>query len=201
MKKLVTPLILVAMLCITFTATSFAAGAAVPEDGSLLDLLTPIWDAFTGKHWWLAGAAALVAGVTLFKKYAPSGKARDFANSEEGAASLVLAGSFGAALVASLSGATAVPMSPALALDAFHVAAAAAGGYFLISMLVVKRLTNSKFYQDKAPSWLKAAVSLAFWAFQKKSPAIDTAKAAGEAAVAAKPATGAAGVVPPPTDV
>lgn len=203
--KRVIPVLSVALWgVLAFMATTaIAATAGNPDDSGLLaDMLGKVWTAVTGKHWWLASALGLVAAVALFKKYAPAGRARDFANSDAGGASLVLAGAFGAALAASLTGASPVPMSAGLAYDALRVALTAAGGYALISRLIIGPLTSSKWYQDKAPAWLKLSLGTVLWIFSKtKTDVAAEAEKKGDEAVAAKPAEGAEGVIGKPTEL
>lgn len=202
MNRALPALSVAAFFVVAFTATAFAQGAVAPDDGAM-GLVRMLWTALTGKQWWLGGALSVVLGVAMFKKYAPAGRARDFANSNAGAALLVLLGSFGGALVASLSGASAVPMSAGLAWQALQVAVGAAGGYSILKPFA-DMLLNSKWYADKAPAWLKAVVGMVSWIFTKTSSpgvAITRAEAAGDAAVAKNPPAGADGAAGKPTDV
>jgi hypothetical protein len=181
----------VGVLVLCFTATAFAAGAASPPDGNLLDSLKEIWLAATGHHWWLAASAALVAGVAAFKKYAP-GKARDWSHTDMGATLLLLLGSFGGALFTGLAATGTDAISADLVWAALKVAVGAAGGYAMIKNLLVDPLLKSKWYQEHAPAWLRAILDIGTWAFTK--PAADTikeAEKAGDQAVADKPAEGA----------
>lgn len=198
-KKILAFLSVPALLLLCFKGTSFAAGEVAGEDGSLPDLLRPIWDAATGGHWWLSASLALVAAVTLFKKYAP-GKLGAWAHTNAGASVLVLVGSFGGALATGLltSGTDAISM--ALVMPALKVAFGAAGGYALVKNLVVDPLVKSEWYQNKAPTWLKGAMGIVTWMFSKSSVAKDAVKA-GDAAVLDKPAAGADGVVDQPKDL
>lgn len=199
MKKLLTPLTVLACLLVPFMATSFAASAATPDDGTLLDLIKPVWEAITGKHYWLACAAGLVAGIALVKKYAPA-SVRKYTDSDVGGSLMVVGLAFGGALVASLSGATAVPMSGALAIAALKVALVTAGGYSLIRKLVVDPLLASKWYQDKAPAWLKSVLGIVTWVYSKPDVAAEAEKA-GDDAVKNNPSPGADGPAGKPTDL
>ena len=186
-----TLLYVVGALVLATSATAFAAGAASPQDGNLVDSAKLIWEAATGHHWWLAASLALVAGVAAFKHYAP-GKAGEWARGDKGGPILVLIGAFGGALATGLAASGTDALSLSMAWAALQVAAGAAGGYALIKNLVVDPLLKSKWYQDKAPAWLRAILDIGVWAFTK--PAADVVKEAekaGDQAVAAKPAEGA----------
>jgi len=200
--KILVSLSILGCLFVGLAGTAFAANVAGADDGSLLTaILGQLWAALTGKQWWLACAAGLVAAVALIKKYTPE-KYRKYTDSDIGGAVLVLAGSFGAALVASLSGASAVPMSGALALDAIKLALTAAGGYSLIKKLLVDPLLASKWYNEKAPAWLKAILSVVTWVYNKPGEAIVAeAEKKGDEAVVAKPSTGADGAIGKTTDL
>lgn len=186
------------LILAALAGSSLAAGAVVPEDGSLVDVLRPLWEAISGKQWWLTAALGLVASVTLLKKYAPAGKVRDFINTDHGSALLVLVGAFGGALATTLGGGAA--MSPQMAVDALQVALTAAGGYALINKLLVQPLLRSEWYANKAPAWLKAVISAATWIFTKPD-VVREAEKKGEEAVKNNPAPGIDGPAGPNTDV
>lgn len=193
-KSFLSMLTIPLLLLVAFGATSFAAGSATPEDGSLLDLLTPIWEAATGKHWWLAGSLALVASVTAMKKYAPAGRLRNFVDSAPGVSLILLVGSFAGAVATGLVAAGTDAITPSMAWAAFQVAIGAAGGYAIIKSLLVDPLLASEWYKTKAPAWLKGILSIATWAFTKPDVAKEAEKA-GDNAVAANPPKGTDGTV------
>ena len=181
----------VGVLVLCFSATAFAAGAASPQDGNLLDSAKTIWEAATGHHWWLAASLALVGAVAAFKKYAPT-RAREWSHTDVGASVLLLIGSFGGALATGLAAAGTDAISLSLVEGALKVAFGAAGGYALIKNLLVDPLLKSKWYQDKAPAWLRAILDIGTWAFTKPAAeAVKEAEKAGDQAVADKPAEGA----------
>lgn len=183
------------LLVVAFTGTVFAAGAASTDGGSLSDLLQPVWDAATHGHWWLAGSLALVAAVALFKRYAP-GKARAWSHTDTGASILVLVGSFGGALATGLITAGTDAISTSLVVPALKVAFGAAGGYALIKTLVVGPLLGSMLWQ-RVPGVIRTPVEFALrFVFSKPDVAAE-AEAAGDQAVADKPAAGADDVLPP----
>lgn len=167
-----------------FTATALAANAAAPEDGSWLDLLKPVWDAFANGKKLYAGSLAVFAIVALARRYAP-GKVGEWLHGEIGSPLTTLVLSFAGTMAASLADGS--DISLAMVKSAAMIAAGAAGGYALIKKLIVEPILKP--LAEKAPAWLKPAFALVFWFFDQKSPT-EKAEAAGEAAVAAKPAEG-----------
>lgn len=192
-------LVLLAMIAlVSFTATAFAATAAAGDDGSLLDLLRPVFDAITHGQYYLGVALALVFLCTLARRY---GSERfPFLATKMGAAALVLVGSFGGALATGLAAIGTNALSWALVLGASQVALAAAGGYSLLSNLLVDPLLASDWYKTRAPAWFKTLMSVVMWAFTKPD-AVKTAEAAGDAAVKAAPAQGLEATTGKPTEV
>lgn len=172
-----------------FTGLAFAAGAATQgDDGSLLDLAKPIFEAFTGGHKLYAGALALVFVVAVARRYGASRWA--WLGSDEGGGYLTLIGSFAGAMATGL----AAGGSPSweMAWTAVTIAVGAAGTYALIKKLVINRLLASKWYQEKAPDWLKSMLNLVLWVFENhaEKAAIKKAEAAGEEAVKKDPPKG-----------
>ncbi len=191
-------MLLALVALITFTATAFAAGAASGDDGSLLDLLRPVFDAITHGQYYLGAALALVFLCTLARRY--GAKRFPFLATDAGSAALVLVGAFGGALATGLAAVGTNALTFALALAAGKVALAAAGGYSLIKKLVVDPLLASQWYANRAPAWLKAILAVVLWAFTKPD-AVKSAEAAGAAAVAASPGAGLDGLAGKPTEV
>ncbi len=190
-------------LVVVFGATAFAAGAVAPDDGSLLDLGKPVYDAIMSHNYWLAASLALVFAATAFKQYAP-GRAGKWANTDAGGSLLVLLIGFGGALGTGLMAQGTAAMSTALLVSAAKVALCAAGGYSMIKKLVVDPLENSDWYKAHAPPWLKYALDLALWAFNRKSDGdkvIADAEKAGADAVADKPGPGADAAVGKPEEL
>jgi len=197
-KKIVPIVVAMVMFLVAFAGVSHAATTAEPTDGSLLDLLKPVYDAFVAGNKIYAGALALVAALALLKRYAP-GKFGAWLGTDIGGTLMALATSFfGAIATAFASGNT--PFSMGLVWTAAHIAAVAAGGYAIIKKLVYNPLIASTWYQTKAPIWAKTAIGMIGWIFED-SPAVTAAKAAGDAAVAANPAPGVAADVGKPTEI
>lgn len=198
LKGLVPLVIGLFVLMVSYAGVAYAAGVAEPADGSLLDYLKPVYEAFASGNKLYAGALALVAACALLKRYAP-GKLGTWLGTDVGGSLMALATSFfGAIATALASGNT--PFSLSLVWTAAHIAAIAAGGYAILKKLAYDPLIASAWYQTKAPAWLKTAVGLIGWIFED-SPAVAAAKAAGDAAVAAAPAPGAVATTGAPTEV
>lgn len=175
---------------LAFAGTAMAASAATPSDGSLLDLAKPVYDQVMAGHYLAAVCLALIVAVAAIRRYAPD-PIGAFMHTDAGGA----AGTFATALLGALATAT---MAGAvwhwsMLWAAMGIAVAAAGGYTMLKKLVVDPLLASKWYQDKAPAWLKAGAGLVLWVFTKRddgAAVIADAEKAGEAAVAAKPGEG-----------
>jgi len=202
MKKIVHPVVNVVMLAaimlVSFTATAFAAGAATGDDGSILDLLRPVYDAFRDGHYVAAGALAVVLLVALIKRYAP-GKIGDFVHSDAGGAATTLMISF-AGTIAAATGAG-QPWTWSILWISGGIAFAAAGGYAVMKKLVIEPMLASSWYQDKVPSWAKAMLAVVLWVFDSRAgadQAIAKAEKDGADAVAANPGTGADAVAGKP---
>lgn len=197
MNKVVSILTFIALVLLGFTATAFAAGEVLsPEDGSLLDLARPVFDAIMHGNWWLGAALAVVMLCAMSRRYLPDAWGGRFIRGDVGGVLLAFAMAFGGAMATVLTAGAA--MSGAVAMTALKVALAAAGGYTAIHKLA-SSLVATAWFQGKAPAWLKSVVGMAL--SMLGSNAIAKAEAAGKAAVEAKPAPGAVGIVGAPTDV
>lgn len=177
----------------TFTATASAASAVSPDDGSLLDLAKPVLDAIMHGQWAFAAALALILAVTLTKRYL--GDKIPWLHSDAGGAVLALLGAFGGALATSLAAGAAPTWI--MAWMAVKVAVGAAGAYSMIRKLLVPWIAKLR---DKLPGALRPVLDLVLWVFDKQDP-IARAERAGDAAVKAKPASGAAGVTGKPDEL
>jgi hypothetical protein len=197
LNRLTTTLIVAAAFVASFAGVSYAQGAVTNPDANPLEMLRPIYDAVAHGNYWLGGSLALVALCTAARKWGV--KYIHALATDVGATVLVLLASFGTAFAAS---AAAGDVTPATAWLAVKWAVGAAGGWALISKLVANPLLNSTWFQTKAPAWMQLAARGVLWIFTKPAEvkAIE-AQRAGDAAVAAKPAAGLAGVVGAATDV
>lgn len=186
MRKLLVTVGIALVGFVAFAATASAATVVVPEDGTLLDLAKPFYEAIMGGQWWLAAMFGLILATTAAKRYLP-GKAGLWVNGEYGQPLTVVVLAFGGAAAATL-----VAMGPgamlsgALAWSALKIAVAAAGGYTLLKQLVVPLLVK---IEPKVPVWLRWIFPMLLWAFSKP-PAKATAEAAGNDAVVANPPAG-----------
>lgn len=117
----------------SFTATAFAAGQVEPDDGSLFDVLRPIYAAFHSGQYVYAGSLALVLSCALVKRY--GGDRWPALHGDVGGSLLALATAFGASLTATLAGGA--QPTWAMAWNALTIAAGAAGGYALVKKLLV----------------------------------------------------------------
>lgn len=197
MRKITTVFVFAAIMFFSFAGVAMAAGAVVPEDGSLLDLARPIYDAIVGGQWWLGAMFGLIFLTTAVKRYLPVKFGGNFVNGEYGQPLTVLILAFaGAASTALMAIGPGAVLSLSLAWAALKVAVGAAGGYTLLKQLLAPLLTKLSL---KAPAWAQPIFGVLLWVFSKPSP-IAVAETAGEAAVAAKPADGAASVVGDPKE-
>lgn len=197
-RKLLNPVLalltMVVIMLVSFTASAYAAGAVTPDEGSLLDLLRPVYDAFRGGHYIAAGALAVVFVVALLKRYAP-GKLGAFVHSDPGGVLTTLVISFAGAIAAATGSGAAWHWS--MLGTAGMIAFAAAGGYAMIKKLIVDPLRASVWYQSKAPTWLKACLGVVFWIFDRPT-AVEAAEKAGDVAVQVNPSAGAEGIAGKP---
>ena len=167
-----------------FTATAFAANVISPDEQSWFELLKPVYEAFMRGEKLYAGMLALVAAVALAKRYMP-GKAGAWINGKHGQPIAVLVMSFGGAMATAISAGTTPGWG--MVKTAALIAAAAAGGYSMIKTLIIEPFLRP--WAAKAPTWIRWALDMVLWIFDKPTP-VAKAEAAGAAAVAAKPGTG-----------
>ena len=197
MKKFLSPLPLVlgfvGVMLAGFIVSAHAAQAAAPDNGTILDLLKPVFDQVMAGHYVAAAAFALVLAVGLVRRYAP-GKAGAFIHTDLGGALTTLLLSAGGALAtATMAGAV---WHWGMLSAALLVGLTAMGGYTMIKKLLMPLLA-------KAPAWMQPIFSILTWIFDKrfqKDP-ITEATDAGNAAVAANPSGGANDVVGKPTEL
>lgn len=189
---------------LAFTGTSLAADAieqtvTPAADGSLLDLLKPVYSAFSGGHYAYAGALVVILLVALTKRYL--GKIA-WLHSDAGGSTLALVLSTATAMAAGLATPGAA-VTWALMKTALLVGVGAAGGFAMIKNLIVEPFLVP--LMAKAPAWLQPILGLVTWIFEggaaKQAAILATAAAAGSAAVAAAPGGGVAAVTGTPTDV
>lgn len=180
----------------SFAGVSHAAGAAAPEDGNLLDLAKPVFDAVMHGQGWLAAALALVLVVAGARRYLPKWFPSKFSWMSSGAGTTLT--TFLLSIGGALSTAFAAGAGPSFALfkTASMVALAAAGGYEALKYLVAPILRKLR---DKAPAWARPVIDMLLWVFDRPDP-IAEAEAAGEEAVKKNPAPGVSAITGEPVD-
>ncbi len=199
LDALPTVLTFAVLLLVSFTASAFAADQALPSDANAQDLLNPLWQAFAHGDYLFAGCIAVMVAVGLIKRY---GANWEWAHTDAGSASLVLASSFAATIGAHLGNHEAPSLT--MAWSAFKIAAGAAGGYTLIKHLLVEPLM--KRFGNKLPKWASPLLSVVMWLFERKAKSdggkgVADAEKAGQDAVDAKPSQGVEGVLGKPVEV
>lgn len=180
----------------SFGATASAAGAAASDEGSILELAKPVFDAVMSGQGWLAAALALVLTVGAARRYLPAWfpKRMGWIKSDAGSTLSTFLLSLGGAFATAFAAGAAPSML--IAKTALGVAIAAAGGYQALKHLVAPLLRAMR---AKLPAFTHPALDLILWIFNRPTRT-ESAEAAGAAAVAAKPAAGAAGVVGAPAN-
>lgn len=194
------------LVCVAFLSfnVSAAVDQATNDTTSWLDLARPVYDAFAGHHPALGICLALVLFVALIKRYAGNTSTFGaFIHGDAGGSLLVLVGS-AATAAASTLGNPGASISLDLLKQALIVGVGAAGGYAMIKSLLIEPILKP--LAARAPAWAQPLFSVVFWVFDHppgKDPAVvqATAITAGQAAVEAKPATGANGIVGAATQV
>lgn len=197
MQRLISMIAVVLAFLAAFTGTAIAAEPLA--DGSLVDLAKPVLDAVMGGNWWLGAALALVFATTGLRRY--GGARWPWLKTDEGGTLTTLMLSLGGALATALAAGTAPSLG--LLVTALGVAVGASGGYTAIRRLLAPALRR---LAGKLPGPLGKGVNLGLdlllWAFESHGrKAVAKAEAAGQAAVEAKPAQGAAGVLGAPKDI
>lgn len=197
-RKLISPIVSAAVLAFVFlialTGAAWAATVASPDDGNLIDLARPVFEAIVSGKPGVASGLALVFLAAVARRY--GGKRWAFLNTDAGGALLVLVGSFGGFLAAALTGGASFSLS--MVYKVIAMAVSAAGGYSLVKRLIIEPIVRP--LMKRAPAWMQPIFALIMWVFDKPDPVAE-AVAAGDAAVAAKPPTGSAGVVGDARDV
>lgn len=202
MKKLLAPLSIglgmLGVLLTGFIVSAHAASAVAPDDGNLLDLARPIFDQIMAGHYIAAAAAALILSVALLKRYAP-GKIGEFVHSDAGGSLTTLLMAMGGSLLTATMGGA--PWQWGMLWASLMVGLTAMGGYTAIKRLIVMPLLVP--LQKRLPAWAQPVLGMVLWMFDKKFQAdpVKEAEAAGDAAVANHPSTGADSVVGTPTDL
>lgn len=197
MKKALTALSIFALAFLSFGATAAAQSAVTPDDGSLLDLARPVFDAVVHGNWWLAAALGVVFLTAAAKKYLPDAYGGRLVRSELGAMATAFVLAFGGALATTFA-APGAAMTMAVLTAALKVGFFGVGGWMILHR-IAQALVKTKFWNERMPAPVKAAV--AFVLRLIGSSAISKAEAAGQKAVEANPPTGAANPAGEPTKI
>lgn len=151
-----------AAIFFSFSGVALAAEAVDPADGSA-DVARGVYDAVTGGHLAYAAALALVGAVALARKW--GGGRWKWMHTDAGSAGMVLAGAYGTALVAALSGGGA--LTPHVAWATFCVAVGTAGGYNLVKKLVVEPILMP--LAARAPAAIRPILMMVIFWFEHAS--------------------------------
>lgn len=197
MKRAFYVLGLVVLGLVSFSTTAFAAANADEAGASLVDLAKPVLDAVMSGQGFYAAALTLVLAVALMRRYAPKWAPKLFGwvASDAGGVLTSFLMSFAGAMATTLAGGDAPSFG--MAKSAVGVALAASGGYVALKKLIAPAL---RVLQVKAPAWAKPIIGFLIWVAERPD-AISKSVKAGDAAVAAKPSTGAAGVTGAPREI
>lgn len=191
MRKFIEPIIIAMLLLAGFAGMAFAAGAPTsPDDQSLIELMRPVLDAVMHGQWWIAAAAGLVLSVAAMRRYSDKlGRFGKAVKTEPGIIATTFVLSFaGAALTALTAAGPGAVVSSALAMMSAKIAFAAVGGWMIIHKVATWAVAT-EFYKTKVPAWIQSIIGGALALIG--SNAVKKAEDAGNAAVAANPATGA----------
>lgn len=199
LKKIPVFLLLAFCLLTSFTGFAFAADAATPDDGTLLDLLRPVYDAFAQRNYLEAACLAVILVLALVKRWSgSSNKFGKFVHSDLGGTAMALMIGVAGAMATALATPGAHVTWPLLK-TSLYVGVGAAGGFAVLKNLVIEPL------QKYLPAWAQPVLSIVGWIFDHGpgagQEAIAKADAAGEAAVKANPAQGAAEVLGQPAEI
>lgn len=192
MKTKIVPFVTTFLIAfLGFASAAIAATPLTPDDGSLLDLARPVFDAIVHGNYWLAAALAVVLLTAAAKKYLPDAYGGRLVRSELGAMATAFVLAFAGALATTFA-APGAAMTMAVLMAALKIGTAAVGGFMILHKLVGV-LAATKWYQEKMPAPVKALV--AFIMGMIGSSAVKKAEEAGAKAVEANPAKGPEAVV------
>lgn len=187
MRTVIATLSFLAFVLVAFAGTALAASPLTPDDGSLLELAKPVLDAVKNGQGWLAAALAVMFLTALARRKLPDRFGGKFARGDFGGMVTAFVFAFAGAVATAATAEGFAGMTGALAFAGFKVAITAIGGFVALHKMATA-FTATTWWKEKAPSWLRFAVELVLKLIG--SSAADKAKAAGDAAVKAKPATG-----------
>jgi hypothetical protein len=178
---------------LAFGAVAFAADQVTPSDGSLLDLLKPVYEAFAGGHYAYAAALLVILLAALAKRYLgdlwKNSSGMGFLHTDLGGTLLALVASMATAMSAALA-APGAHITLAMLWSSLLIGVGAAGGFAVLKNLVFEPVLKPlEAWLEKKWPFLTPVIGVISWIFDKPNP-VTQAEAAGSAAVAANPAPG-----------
>lgn len=157
----------IALLILTFlaafTGTALAAEAATGADGSLLDLLRPVYQAFSGGHYAYAASLGIIVVVALIKRESQSA----WLHTDVGGSLLTLVAAASTASAAALA-TPGAHLTLSLIESSLLVGVGAAGGYSMLKRLLAPLVLK---LQARLPSWAQGSCRVVLWVFDDLVPA------------------------------
>jgi hypothetical protein len=148
-----------------FAAVAHAA-ALVGTDGSIGDLLRPVYDAIIAGDYAFAIASAIVLLAAVLRRW--GSKVLPWFGTQPGGVAILMIGSFGASLSTAL--AAGEPISWDLVYGAFKTAAVAGSLYSWLKRLVIDPLRP--WMETKAPAPLRYVYLAVAWVFDRVVPPV-----------------------------
>lgn len=187
MRTIVASLSFLAFVLVAFAGTALAATPLTPDDGSLLELAKPMLDAVKNGQGWLAAALGVMFFTALARRKLPDRFGGAFVRGDTGGMITAFVFAFAGAVATAATAEGFAGMTGGLAVAGLKVALAAIGGFVALHKMATA-FTATKWWREKCPASVRFAVELVLKLIG--SSAADKAKAAGDAAVKAKPSTG-----------
>lgn len=167
-----------------FTGTALAQSAVASVD---LSTLQTIFDAVMHGQWWVAAAAGVIMVCALVRKYMPAAWSVGTTGDIIGTAMAFIIAFAGS--IAAWAAAPGAVLSGTVVLTAAKIGVAAIGGY-----TIIHKVASWLVAWGKLPAWAQSILSLVTSLAGSNAVTVAKAQAAGDAAVAANPPTGLAGV-------
>jgi hypothetical protein len=181
----------VALVSFVSLSVAFAAtGVTDPDSAGVFDLLKPIVESVAKGEFALSAALGVIAAMALTKKYLPDRFGGKFVRSDLGGMLSAFIYASAGSVVTALSTGGDVTSSTMRA--ALYIGMGSIGGFVALHKLA-SAFVGTKWWNEKAPAWLRALVSVVLALIGSNAAskqAEKNAKAAGDAAVKEKPATG-----------
>lgn len=154
-----------------FAGTSHAAGALHSDGGSLLELLQPLYDAFSGRNYWEGASLVVVLFVALTKRY---GAPRlEWLRTDWAGALMALLAAFAGTVGVSVADGQAMTLD--IVERAFTIAVGAAGGYTVLKHTIIVPLLRP--LVAKLPVWMQGPLVVLLGIFDGDSKSTTSAPA------------------------